>query len=86
MAQQVLEKMVYPERMKWLNQQLINGKELGDILDLKTRPYQQKAVQDWKGRVNTEAVGQWEDFTSSRTEKAEDLFCMALWEFMANHK
>lgn len=86
MAQQVLEKMVYPERMKWLNQQLINGRELADILDLKTRPYQRKAKQDWKSRVNIEAVGQWEDFTSGRTEKAEDLFSMALWEFMANHR
>lgn len=85
MAQQVLEKMDYPEKMKWLNQQLISGRELADILDLKARPYQQKAAQDWKNRVNNEAIGKWEDFTSYRTEKAEDLFSMALWEFMANH-
>lgn len=37
-------------------------------------------------RVNNEVMRQWRDFTSTRREKAKDLFSMALWEFMINHR
>ncbi|MEN6351406.1 MAG: hypothetical protein ABFD08_18695 [Syntrophomonas sp.] len=37
-------------------------------------------------RVNLEVMKQWREFTGTRREKAKDLFSMALWEFMINHK
>ena len=37
-------------------------------------------------RVNIEVMRQWREFTSSRKEKAKDLFSLALWEFLLNHR
>lgn len=78
-----LLKLHYPKRVKWIDHQLKNGKELGDIFDLKSLPASEDGIMS--SRVNNEVMRQWKDFTSTRKEKSKDLFSMALWDFMVKN-
>lgn len=79
-----LLKLNYPERVKWIDQQLKTGKELKDIFDLSNLPQSEDGIMS--SRVNLKVMKQWKEFTSTRTEKPRDLFSMALWEFMEKHR
>ncbi len=97
MEKQEYLKMHYVAKMKWINQQLKDGKELEDILDLKEKSHQTKVAPKIKitlpvsgqgllsTRVNSEVLRQWKNFAVTKNEKEEDLFSMALWQFMKAH-
>jgi hypothetical protein len=99
MENQDYTKLVYGERIKWIAQQLKNGKSLEELLDTRVRAYQQRVPRDnmidielpksetgtLTCEVNLEVMKKWEQFTSVRPQNAETLISMALWEFMSNH-
>lgn len=101
MEKQELQKMNHPERFKWIDQQLKEGKKFEELFDVRAKLYQLqvKVTPNLKididlpaseegimsSRVNAEVMKQWEAFTSTRKEKSKDLFSMALWQFMTNH-
>lgn len=80
--------LVYPQRIKWIHQQLESGKQLDEILDISVNAYQPIVPQETilSCKVNNEVMERWDEFTSIRTEKTEALLAMALQEFMSNHK
>jgi len=88
--------LVYGERIKWIAQQLKNGKSLEELLDTKVRAYQRVPRENMidielpKSEtgtltcdVNLAVMKEWEQFTSARSQKAETLISMALWDFMS---
>lgn len=90
MEKQAHLNLLYPQRIQWIDQQLKSGKELGEILQVQVKPYQQ-IVADAKAdtlscKVNHEVMRQWQVFTSTRKENTEALFSTALCEYMSNHQ
>ncbi len=83
MKNQAILKLHYPERVKWIDQQLKKGMGLADIFDLDL-PESEDGIMS--SRVNVEVMNQWREFTATRMEKSKDLFSMALCEFMINHR
>ncbi len=88
----------YHQKIKWIDRQLKEGKELAEIFnsqdlynfkeklaqkDNTLRINPAKSEQDvMAGKANAEVIKQWGKFTTARNEKADDLLSMALWEFM----
>lgn len=97
MENQDYTNLVYGERIKWIAQQLKNGKSLDELLDIRVKTYQQRVPHDnmidielpkseagtLTCEVNLAVMKEWEQFTSARPQKAETLISMALWEFMS---
>ena len=97
MENQEYSNLVYGERIKWIAQQLKNGKSLEELLDTRVRAYQQRVPLDnmidielpksetgtLTCDVNLAVMNEWEQFTSARPQKAETLISMALWDFMS---
>jgi|GEM_PF-2516912 len=70
-----LEEIVLPNRIRRISE--VDGL----VLSLPESPEGMMS-----SRVNIEVMRQWREFTSGRKEKAKDLFSLALWEFLLNHR
>jgi len=99
MAYMEYHNLLYPERIKWIDQQLKGGKNLKELLDTKVRTYQLRAPHDkiidvelpkseyttLTSEINLAVMKKWEQYTSDRPQNPETLLSMSLWEFMSNH-
>lgn len=99
MAETDYYKMVYGQRIIWLDQQLKSGKSLEELLDTRVKAYQQRGSRDLmidvelpksedtklSCNVNIEVMKKWKQFTTGRPQNDNTILSMAMWEFMSKH-